>query len=142
MLVRDVMNKNVITVKPDLSVREAVKLMTRYHIGSLVVMENERIVGILTEGDILRKVVIEERDLDETKVKEIMSENVITVEPDKRIEDAVELMTQHKIKKLPVVEDDKLIGIITTSDIIVVEPKLIEAVASLISLKIPGYRGG
>jgi predicted transcriptional regulator len=67
---------------------------------------------------------------------------VITVEPDKTIEEAVNLMTKHKIKKLPVVEDNKLVGIVTASDIIVVEPKLIESIANLVSIKLPGYRGG
>jgi predicted transcriptional regulator len=67
---------------------------------------------------------------------------VITVEPDKTIEEAVNLMTKHKIKKLPVVEDNKLVGIVTASDIVVVEPKLIESIANLVSIKLPGYRGG
>jgi predicted transcriptional regulator len=71
-----------------------------------------------------------------------MTKNVIMIEPDKTIEDAVNLMTDNRIKKIPVVKDGNLVGIITASDIIVVEPKLIENIANLISIKIPGYRGG
>ncbi|MFH8086780.1 MAG: CBS domain-containing protein [Candidatus Aenigmatarchaeota archaeon] len=142
MLIKDVMNRNVIVTKPETSVREAAKIMSKYHIGSLIVLEEEKIAGIITEGDILKKVIVEGKDLDETKVRDIMTENVITITPDKTIDDAVKIMTEKRIKKLPVVDNDKLIGIITASDIMVVEPKLIEAIASLISLKIPGYQGG
>ncbi|MEM5794151.1 MAG: CBS domain-containing protein [Candidatus Aenigmatarchaeota archaeon] len=142
MLIKDVMNRNVIATKPETSVREAAKIMSKYHIGSLIVLEEEKIAGIITEGDILKKVIVEGKDLDETKVRDIMTENVITITPDKTIDDAVKIMTEKRIKKLPVVDNDKLIGIITASDIMVVEPKLIEAIAGLISLKIPGYQGG
>lgn len=142
MLIKEVMNRDVIAAKPEMSVREAAKVMSKYHIGSLIVLEEEKIAGIITEGDILRKVIVEGKDLDETRIKEIMTENVITITPDKTIDDAVKIMTEKKIKKLPVVDNDKLIGIITASDIMVVEPKLIEAIAGLISLKIPGYQGG
>ncbi|MFH8109765.1 MAG: CBS domain-containing protein [Candidatus Aenigmatarchaeota archaeon] len=142
MLIKDVMNRNVIATKPEVSVREAAKIMTKYHIGSLIILEDEKIAGIITEGDIIRKVIVEGKDLDETKVRDIMTEKVITITPDKTVEDAVKLMMEKRIKKLPVVDNEKLIGIITASDIMVVEPKLIEAIASLISLKIPGYQGG
>ncbi|MEM7825459.1 MAG: CBS domain-containing protein [Candidatus Aenigmatarchaeota archaeon] len=142
MLIKEVMNRNVIAAKPETSVREAAKIMSKYHIGSLIILEEEKITGIVTEGDILRKVIVEGKDLDETKIKDIMTENVITITSDKTIDDAVKIMTEKKIKKLPVVDNDKLIGIITASDIMVVEPKLIEAIAGLISLKIPGYQGG
>lgn len=141
-MIKEVMNRDVIAAKPEMSVREAAKVMSKYHIGSLIVLEEEKIAGIITEGDILRKVIVEGKDLDETRIKEIMTENVITITPDKTIDDAVKIMTEKKIKKLPVVDNDKLIGIITASDIMVVEPKLIEAIAGLISLKIPGYQGG
>ncbi|MDI6798776.1 MAG: CBS domain-containing protein [Candidatus Aenigmarchaeota archaeon] len=142
MLIKDVMNRNVIATKPGVSVREAAKIMSKYHIGSLVVLEENKIIGILTEGDILRKVIAQDKDLDETKIREIMTQKVVTINSDKTIEDAVNLMMENRIKKLPVVDDDKLVGVITASDIMVVEPKLIEAISNLISLKIPGYRGG
>jgi len=141
MLVKDVMNKNVIATKPDVSIREASKIMNKYHIGSLIVLEKEKIIGIVTGGNILHSIA-NNKDPDATAVEDVMSKDVVTVEPDKRIEDAVELMTKYKIKKLPVVDDEKVVGVITCSDIAVVEPKLIEAIANLMSIKIPGYRGG
>jgi CBS domain-containing protein len=141
MLVKDVMNANVLTVKPDIAVKEAATIMYKNHIGSLIVLEKEKIIGIITEGDVL-KTVARDLDLNVTLVSEVMTKDVISIEPNKTIEEAVNLMTEKKIKKLPVIKDGELMGIITASDIIVVEPKLIENIANLISIKIPGYRGG
>jgi CBS domain-containing protein len=141
MLVRDVMNKNVVVAEPEITVKEAAGTMSQYHIGSLVILKDKKIVGIITERNILIAVA-QGKDAELTTVEEIMSKNLVTVATDKTVEDAVNLMIEHKIKKLPVVDDDKLIGIITASDILVVEPKLIEGIANLISIKLPGYRGG
>lgn len=141
MLVKDVMNKTVVAAKPEMTIREATKVMSQRHIGSLIVLEGEKIAGIITNTNVLNSIA-ERKDPDTTAVADVMSKDVITIEPDKRIEDAVELMMKYKIKKLPVVDNEKLVGVITASDIMVVEPKLIEAIASLISVKIPGYRGG
>jgi CBS domain-containing protein len=141
MLVREVMNKNVMTVKPDLILKKAAEIMSNYHIGSLVVLENNKLTGILTERNVLIAVV-DGKDPELTTVEEVMTKKVITIEPDKTIEDAVALMKENNIKKLPVVDNDKLVGIITASDIIVVEPKLIEGIAKLISVNLSGYHGG
>jgi CBS domain-containing protein len=141
MLVRDIMKKDVMTTKQDATIKEAASVMSNRHIGSLVVLEKEKIVGIITERNILKSIA-DGLDPELTTVEEVMTKNVITIEPDKTIDDAVGLMAQHGIKKLPVVDGSKLVGIITASDIIVVEPKLIESIANLLSIKLPGYRGG
>lgn len=141
MLVKDVMNPHAITTGPETTVKEAATLMYKNHIGSLIVVEKGKILGIITEGDIL-KTIARDLEVNVTLVQEVMTRDIVSIEPDKKIEDAVNLMTEKKIKKLPVIEDGKLVGIITASDIIVVEPKLIENIANLISIKIPGYRGG
>jgi CBS domain-containing protein len=132
MLVKDAMTKRVIVVKPDLTVKEAAKIMTEQRVGSLVVMENDKLVGIVTELDIIWKVVAGDLNPNETLVKDIMSKEVITIRSDQTLEDATHLMVEKKIKKLPVMEDDKLVGIITATDLISVQPKLIEALAKLI----------
>ena len=132
MLVRDAMNKRVVAIKPNATVREAAKIMTKYRIGSLLVMEDEKLVGIVTELDILWKVVAEGRNPETTLVNEIMSKEVVTIKPDQTLEDAAQLMVEKKIKKLPVVEDDKVVGIITATDLISIQPKLIEALAKLL----------
>lgn len=141
MLVKDVMHKNVVVAKSDVTIKEASKVMTKYSIGSLIVLKDDKIVGIITEGDIVQS-VSKGLDLEGTAIEDIMSKNIITIDPEKTIEDAVDLMVQHKIKKIPVVEEGKIKGIITASDIVVVEPKLIASISNLISLKLPGLRGG
>ncbi len=141
MLVKDVMNKNVVVAKSDATIREAAKVMNKFHIGSLIVLKEEAIAGIVTERNVLTAVA-SGKNPDSTAIEEIMTKKVVTVDPDQTVEAAVDLMIQNKIKKLPVVEDNKLKGIITASDIVVVEPKLIASVANLISMKLPGYRGG
>jgi len=141
MLVKDVMNTNVVVAKAEATIREASEVMNKYNIGSLVVVKDSGIAGIITEHNVLESVAAG-RNPDETKIGEIMSPEVVTVAPDSTIEQAVDLMVQHSIKKLPVVEGDKLMGIVTASDIIVVEPKLVANIANLISLKLPAYSGG
>jgi CBS domain-containing protein len=141
MLVREIMNKDVVVAEPDITVKEAAEIMSKHHIGSLVILKDKKILGIVTERNVLNAVA-QGKDAELTTVKEIMKKNVVTIAPDRSVEDAVDLMTEHKIKKLPVVDADKLVGIITASDIIVVEPKLLERIANLISIKMPGYSGG
>jgi CBS domain-containing protein len=141
MLVKDVMHKNVVVAKADVTIKEASKVMTQYKIGSLIVLKDDKIVGIMTESDIVKS-VSKDLDLDSTVLEEVMSKKIVTIDPEKTIEDAVDLMVKNKIKKVPVVEQGKIKGIITASDIVVVEPKLIASIANLISLKLPGLRGG
>ena len=132
MLVKDAMNEKVITIEPNATVREAAKIMTKYRIGSLLVMEDEKLLGIVTELDILWKVVAEGRDPETTLVNEIMSKEIVTIKPDQTLEEAAQIMVEKRIKKLPVVENDKVVGIITATDLISIQPKLIEALAKLL----------
>ncbi|OYT42615.1 MAG: CBS domain-containing protein [Candidatus Aenigmarchaeota archaeon ex4484_224] len=141
MLVRNVMNKRVITCSKDLSLREASKVMVEMNIGSLLVVENEKPIGIITSTDIL-KAISNNLDLDKVKVEQIMSTPVITIDPSEDLEKAVEIMVKNNIKRLAVVEGEKIVGIITASDIIAIEPKLINQLAQLMTLKLPGYSGG
>lgn len=135
------MQRKVITAKPNVTLKEACQVMSKLRIGSLIIYEEGKILGIVTDSDILKAIAIN-KDPEQTTLEEIMTRNVITITPDSSLEEAVSLMIKHKIKRLPVVEDNKLVGIVTASDIIVVEPKLIEGIANLLSLKLPGYRGG
>lgn len=141
MIVRDVMNKKVVVAKSDISIKKASEVMGKYHIGSLVVQDDDEIRGILTERDVLMSVA-NGKDPNATTISEIMTKNVVIIDPDKTLSEVVDLMIKHKIKKVPVVEEGKLVGIITASDIVVVEPKLVAGIANLISMKLPGYRGG
>ena len=131
MLVKQAMNRKVVVTKPDVTVKEAAQIMSKFRIGCLVVLEGEKIVGIITERDVLRKVVATGLDASNTKIEQVMTKEVITIDSDKSIEDACSLMTEHDIKKLPVLEEGKLIGIITATDLISVQPKMIEALAKI-----------
>jgi CBS domain-containing protein len=141
MLVKDVMNKNVVVAKADVTVKEASKVMTEYNIGGLVIMEGEDIVGMVTDTDIIRSIA-QGKDVNKTTMNDLMTKKVITADPEDTIESVVDTMVKHHIKRIPVVEDGKIKGIITASDIIVVEPKLIESISGLISMKLPGLQGG
>ena len=131
MLVRDAMNPKVIVASKDISIKEAARIMTKFKIGSLIILEDEDITGIITESDIIRKIVATGLDPSNTLVEQTMTKDVITVDSDKDISDAVHMMVEHKIKRLPVLDDGKLVGILTTTDVIAVEPKMIEALAQV-----------
>lgn len=134
MLVLDAMNKDVKTIRPDATVKDAVQIMNRYRIGSLVVIKGTgEVVGIVTERDILMDVVGEGRDSGTVRVEEIMTTKLVTVDPHQSVEEAADLMVEHKIKKLPVVEAGRLVGIITASDLVRYERSLIERIAHLIA---------
>ena len=136
------MNRNVIVCGKDFSLIDAIRVMIDKRIGSLIVVENGKVVGIVTNRDVMKAIVTNYSDLQSMKVKDIMTKDVITISPSDTLEKAVDLMTKYRIKRLPVVDGDKLVGILTVSDIIVVEPKIIQNLASLLSIKISGYRGG
>ena len=141
MLVSDVMNKSVVVVKKDATIKEASDAMSKMGIGSLVVAENSKLVGMITNNDIVKSVA-QEKSPQSTLVEEIMKSDVMSISPDKTIEDAVDIMVQHKLRELPVIENDKIKGIISVSDIAIVEPKLISSIANLLSMQFPGYHGG
>ncbi|HJW96920.1 MAG TPA: CBS domain-containing protein [archaeon] len=125
MLVKEIMTRNVISVRPDRPLREAAEIMADNHIGCLVVRTDGKLAGIITDRDILVFIADEShRNLDSYKVKDAMTEYVITIGPDKPVEKAVQIMTGNRIKKIPVLDDDRLAGIITMSDIIWAQPRL------------------
>ena len=129
--VRDVMVKEVITVDEDSTVREAVDIMNEFQIGSLIVLERGKAKGIVTERDFLRRVIAGAKDVMNTKVKEIMTTPLVVVEPTMDLEEAVKLMFQSKIKKLAVVDANKLVGIVTLTDIARFQPQMIRMLKKL-----------
>ena len=116
--VKDVMVENVITIGAEVPVREAVKVMNRHEIGSLVVVKDKKPIGIVTERDMLKRVLSTSRDPRALEVCEIMSKPLVVMEPEMNIGDAVKLMFEHKIKKLPVVKREHLVGIVSLTDVI------------------------
>jgi CBS domain-containing protein len=129
--VGDVMVRGVVTVDENASVKEAVDIMNEFQIGSLIVLEKGKAKGIVTERDFLRRVVAGAKDVMNTKVKEIMTTPLVVVEPSTDLEEAVKLMFQNKIKKLAVVDANKLVGIVTLTDIARVQPQIMKMLKQL-----------
>jgi len=129
--VRDVMVKEIITVDENSSVKEAVDIMNEFQIGSLIVLEKGKAKGIVTERDFLRRVIAEAKDVMNTKVREIMTTPLVVVEKSTDLEEAVKLMFQKKIKKLAVVDANKLVGIVTLTDIARFQPQMIRMLKQL-----------
>ena len=129
--VRDVMVREVITMDENSTVKEAVDNMNEFQIGSLIVLEKGKAKGIVTERDFLRRVIAEAKDVTNTKVKEIMTTPLVVVEPGTDLEEAVKLMYENRIKKLAVVDANKLVGIVTLTDIARFQPQMIRMLKQL-----------
>jgi len=112
------MSKKVITVKKSQTVSSAAKLMDKYNISSLIVVEKGVPEGIITERDVLKKIVAKDKDPAKVKVKDIVTMKVVTIDAGDSISQASNLMALGKIKQLPVMKNGKLIGIITSTDIV------------------------
>jgi len=110
--------RGVYTIAPEESVFEAIRRMAEKGIGALVVTEGDEPVGIVTERDYARKVILKGRSSKETPVREIMSSPVIFIRPEQTIEEAMAIMTEKKIRHLPVQENDRLVGIISIGDVV------------------------
>jgi CBS domain-containing protein len=120
MLVRELLDKkghDVYSVPPDIPVYDALKIMAQKEIGALVVLENEKMVGIMSERDYARKVILKGKASTETLVREIMTSNVIHTSPDNKVRKCLSLMTKHHFRHIPVVDGDNLIGILSIEDV-------------------------
>ena len=107
-----------ISVSPDTTVLEALKIMAEKNIGSVIVMRDSSFMGIITERDYSRKVVLKGKNSNDTKVSEVMSTDLPSVKPEDSIELCMELMTNNSIRYMPVFDDGKLVGIISMSDVV------------------------
>jgi CBS domain-containing protein len=117
MDVKDVMVKEIITVNPPTKIRDAVELMNKNQIGCLVVTRKGKPVGIMTERDVLKKIVCSCKNPEQTKVSEIMSKPLIVGRVDMDWLEAVQLMLDQNIKKLPILDGERLVGLVTLTDI-------------------------
>ena len=106
------------SVKPEDPVLKALNLMAEKDIGALVVMDQEKLRGIVSERDFVRSIAESERCLIEAEVKKYMTKAVITVEPDQTIDECMKLMTENHIRHLPVIENDKVVGVISIGDLV------------------------
>ncbi len=115
--VKDIMTKEVITIEANKTVYEAAELMAAKELGCLIVVIKAFPVGIITERDIVRRIVAKRSSLD-VKVTEVMTKTLITVEPDTSLREAARVMSANKIRRLPVLKDNTLVGIVVASDFV------------------------
>ena len=116
--IRDVMTPNPRTIEPSTTVQEAAKLMRDEDVGPIPIVENGSVSGIVTDRDIVLNVVAEGKDASSTPVSEIASRDLITVDPDQTLDEALRLMAQHQVRRLPVCEEDgRLVGIVAQADV-------------------------
>ncbi len=134
MMVKDIMRKEIKTVSPDISIKEAAKMMVEEGVGSLLVLENNKLKGIITERDMVEKVVAKSIDPKNIRVRDIMVKKLILATPDTEIEEAAKMMVKHHIKRLPVVFNNVLIGMITATEIIAAEPRILEEIEGFVLL--------
>lgn len=113
----DLMKKPVVTVDADTTAYEAAKLLRKHNIGNVVVVDQKKPVGIVTERDLVERVIASNRDPHKTKISRIMSRPLITAKPDNDVFEASAMLSKKNIRRLPVVQDGKLVGIITERDV-------------------------
>ena len=111
-------SSEIYSIRPDATVFEAVQLMDAKNVGALLVIDDERLVGIISERDYTRKVMLRGKRSRETKVAEIMSSNVTVTHPREPVETCLRLMTDKHIRHLPVVDGDKVVGVISIGDLV------------------------
>lgn len=132
VVVRDVMSKAVKVVRPNTSMKEVVATMNKFNIGSIIVVQAERPVGIITERDILRRLVEPCLAPETLRAREVMTSPVISISETASIDEAAKLMTRRKIKKLLVVNGEKLAGILTFTDIVTQVPNMLVILEELV----------
>ena len=111
-------HKRVWTIEPEASVYDAISEMSDKQIGALIVTEDNKVIGIITERDYARKVILQDKSSKNTLVREIMTKRVIYVKPDQKLEECMALMTKRHIRHLPVLDGDKLVGMISIGDVV------------------------
>ncbi len=131
----DIMTMNPITISGDSSVKKCSDLMKKHDVGGLLVVKGDQLLGIITEYDLVRSVIAEEKDYD-TKVEDVMVSDTVSSSPDEDIFVALKKMRDYKINYLPIINDEgNLTGLVTLKDILKIEPQLFEVMADRIELR-------
>jgi len=126
IIVKEAMKTNLVMVEPKTTVLDAAKIMKKRKIGNVIIVEKERPVGILTESDIIKKVIAEGKNANDVAVKDVMTTPIVVIDPYLTLEEAMKTMGKCNVRRLPVTENNKLIGIITQKDISRMSPILHE----------------
>jgi CBS domain-containing protein len=115
--IKEVMSSDVRTCEPDATVVDVAKVMAKEDVGPIPVVEGGRLVGLVTDRDLVVRVLAEGKDPETTKVGEVASRELVTVSPDEDLDQALKLLAQHQVRRLPVVEGDRVVGIVAQADI-------------------------
>jgi CBS domain-containing protein len=116
--IRDVMTSNPCTIDADKSVAYAAKMMRDEDVGLAPIVEGDKLIGMLTDRDIAIRVVADGKDPDQVKVREVASKQVVTIDPQQDLDEALRIMAKHQVRRLPVVEEDgKLVGVVAQADV-------------------------
>jgi CBS-domain-containing membrane protein len=135
--VEDVMVDKVVTIDASKNARDAVNLMNKHEIGCLVVTMKSKPVGIVTERDFLKRILAKSKNPEAVKIREIMSAPLRTAEPDMDVEDVTKFMFRMNIKKLPVIQGRKLIGLVTFTDLVRFQPQIVKILKKISELGPP-----
>jgi CBS domain-containing protein len=116
--IRDVMTSNPCTIDAEKSVAYAAKMMRDEDVGLAPIVEGDKLIGMLTDRDIAIRVVAEGRDPDQVKVRDVASQQVVTIDPQQDLDEALRIMAKHQVRRLPVVEEDgQLVGVVAQADV-------------------------
>ena len=124
--VSEAMTKDPVTISKEASLPSCARKMLSHNIGAMIIKEKEHLVGIITEKDIVEAAVAKELNVKKTKVKDIMTTFMITISPDADLSEAVGIMIRENVRRLPVVKENKLAGLLTVTDVLNEQPKLFE----------------
>jgi len=117
VLVRHAMTESPHTAKPDMTAADAAGLMKQFDIGVVPVVEDGRLIGLVTDRDVVLRVVASRRDPDEVKLSDILTRSPATVTPDTQLSEARDLMAEHRVRRLPVLKGEELVGILSLGDV-------------------------
>ena len=133
--VMDAMTREPVTISPSATISDAAKKMIENGVGGILVLENQEPKGILTEKDIVKNIVAPRLDPGEIKVRDVMAKILVTISPDKDIYDALLLMGEKDLRRLPVVHENKVVGLLTFKDVIRIQPQLFDVIAEKFRIK-------
>jgi len=133
--VLDAMTKMPITIHQDATITECAQLMVKHDVGSLLVVENGKLVGILTEGDLTYRVIARSLSPDEVKVRDVMTSDVVTIPPHYDIYDALMHMNKFEIRHAPVLHEGSLVGFLTHKDILKIQPDLFDVLIDKVKIR-------